>query len=127
VHNRFVAEDRVFVDQKTFARSLRNNATSAEVALWHQLKGSKLGFKFTRQYPIGDRVADFCCRQRRVVIELDGSSHEAKAEDDEVRDRFFQEMGYIVLRMSNLDVSDRMPKVLERIRAACEDRPQWRY
>jgi very-short-patch-repair endonuclease len=55
---------------------LRRNQTPAEKKLWRLLRGKQLnGFKFRRQFPIGDFSVDFCCRDRRLVIELDGSQH----------------------------------------------------
>ena len=58
------------------ARMLRRNSTHAEKRLWNRLRGGQLsGFKFRRQFPIGEFIVDFCCRERRLVIELDGSQH----------------------------------------------------
>jgi len=114
-------------DRTSFVRSLRNYATVAEKTLWAELKSSKLGFKFTRQLPIGRRVADFCCRQRNVVVEVDGASHASKLEDDEVRDQAMAEAGYLVVRVTNEEVLNQMAEVLDRIRTACEGRNQLRY
>jgi len=58
------------------ARMLRRNATSAEKRLWSRIRAGQLsGFQFRRQFPIGEFIVDFCCRSRRLVIELDGSQH----------------------------------------------------
>lgn len=89
-------DDGEFLPPTEFARNLRNNHTHAEVALWQSLKGSKTGFKFTRQARIGCYFADFCCRQRRLVVEVDGDSHERRLEEDDARDRAFRDRGYEV-------------------------------
>jgi len=115
------------MDRITFAKAQRRKPTLAEKALWRELKKYGAGFRFTRQYPIGHWFADFCCRQRRVVVELDGSSHELRVEKDAMRDEAFRELGYVVLRFFNLEVLDDMPLCLERIRTTCESQPHYRY
>ena len=60
-------------------RELRNNSTKAESLLWQQLKGKQVaGFKFRRQYSVGKFVLDFYCAERKLAIELDGSSHDGE-------------------------------------------------
>ncbi len=55
---------------------LRRSQTPAEKKLWRSLRSKQLdGFQFRRQFPIGDFSVDFCCRDRRLVVELDGSQH----------------------------------------------------
>ena len=56
-----------------FRRSLRRAETEAERRLWHRLRDRRLaGFKFVRQERIGRYVADFCCREARLIVEVDG-------------------------------------------------------
>ena len=55
------------------ARSLRQSQTQAEAALWRQLRGRQVGgCKFVRQEPIGPYFVDFVCRERRLIVEVDG-------------------------------------------------------
>ena len=59
------------------ARRLRRAATLPERLPWPALRGRSLRtFKFRRQEPIGPYVADFCCHAARLIIEIDGLSHE---------------------------------------------------
>ncbi|WKZ15931.1 MAG: DUF559 domain-containing protein [Candidatus Jettenia caeni] len=38
------------------------------------MRGKQLeGFKFRRQEPIGNYVADFVCYEKRIIVEVDGS------------------------------------------------------
>jgi len=98
------------------ARRLRRDQTDAEQALWARLRDRQLfGAKFRRQHPIGHFVADFCCPQRKLVVELDGGQHAARVAADQKRARFLQEQGYRVLRFWNHDVLGNMEAVLERI------------
>jgi very-short-patch-repair endonuclease len=97
------------------ARRLRRDSTDAELKLWHRLRSrSILEFKFVRQEPIGPYIADFACRERRLIIELDGGQH-ADSKHDVVRDRWLEEHGYRVLRFWNNDVMGNVEGVLETI------------
>jgi very-short-patch-repair endonuclease len=97
------------------ARKLRRGQTDAESHLWYQLRGRRLeGFKFRRQLPIGRHVADFCCEEARVVVELDGSQH-ADSETDPARTATIEAAGYQILRFWNNDVLQNTDGVLEVI------------
>ena len=62
------------------ARELRRTMTDAEAKLWSRLRdGRLLGTKFRRQVPIGSYIADFCCRNLKLVIEVDGGQHARSA------------------------------------------------
>jgi very-short-patch-repair endonuclease len=99
-------------------RRLRRNATDAETKLWYQLKDRRLfGFKFVRQEPIGLFVADFVCRERKLVVEVDGGQH-ADSRRDAFRDKFLRREGYRVLRVWNIDVLRNREGVLSTILAA---------
>lgn len=58
------------------SRRLRRELTDAECKLWGVLRGGQLeGLKFRRQHPIPPYVADFCCIEKKLIVELDGSQH----------------------------------------------------
>ena len=97
------------------ARKLRRRSTDAENRLWYHLRGR--GFeraKFVRQFPIGRHVADFACRDLRLVIELDGGQH--SPEVDAARTQVIEAFGYKVIRFWNNDVLANTDGVLEVIR-----------
>ena len=102
----------------TRARSLRHAATPAERHLWTALRASALGAKFSRQMPLGPYFADFLCRDLKLVIELDGMSHETRADHDRARDAWMAAQGYRVLRFVNADVVGNVEGVAIVIRAA---------
>ena len=83
------------------AKRLRNEATPAERALWPYLSRSALGAKFSRQMPVGPYFADFVCRELKLVIELDGFSHDVQPERDAARDADLRDHGYTVLHFAN--------------------------
>jgi very-short-patch-repair endonuclease len=86
------------------ARDLRKRQTPAEKALWKILRDRRLrDLKFRRQFPIGPFVADFCCWEIRLVVELDGEIHaEAQqAARDRERDACIRGLGFVILRFPN--------------------------
>jgi very-short-patch-repair endonuclease len=103
---------RVPFDRTARARELRTNATRHERKLWAII--SRLRPKFTRQLPIGPYIADFACRQAKLVIELDGSQH-AESERDKRRDAFLAEEGWAVLRFWNNELDGNADGVFEVI------------
>lgn len=104
------------------AKILRRRPTDAEKRLWRYLRGKQLeGFKFRRQEPIGNYVADFVCFEKRIIVEVDGSQH-CKGKDSE-RDQWFEGQGFKVLRFWNNEVLSNTQGVWEVIRKALIDSP----
>ena len=102
------------------SRVLRANDTSAEAKLWAELRNRQLGdLKFVRQAPVGDYFVDFICRERKVVVELDGGTHSTDAEltRDAVRSDELNWRGYRVFRVSNADVFEHLDEVLAALLA----------
>ena len=100
------------------ARRLRSNSTDAERKLWNRLRSRAImNCKFVRQDPIGPYVVDFVCRERRLVIEVDGGQH-ADSAADRVRDQWLAKHNYRVLRFWNNEVLGNMDGVLETIAGA---------
>ena len=96
-------------------RSLRRSATDAEKKLWGLLRDRRLsGFKFRRQYPIGNYIVDFACFEKRLVIEADGSQH-AENPSDVVRTQMIEQQGWRVVRFWNRDILQNTHGVLETI------------
>lgn len=91
---------------KPFARDLRNNSTRAEIRIWAELLRAKkmLGYPFLRQRPIDQYIADFLCKDLKLIIEIDGGSHNMKGEYDKQRDNRLKELGYTTLRFTNEEV-----------------------
>jgi very-short-patch-repair endonuclease len=100
------------------ARALRRQETDAERKLWQRLRGNELaGLKFRRQFPIGDFIVDFCCRERKLVIELDGGQHAEPAAiaKDSWRTGLLQGRGYRVIRFWDNEVPTNIDGVLQVI------------
>lgn len=113
-------------EQIAFARRLRRAPTPAEARLWSRLRNRALGgYKFARQEPIGRYVVDFVCRDRRLVVEVDGATHSTDAERDHDRARgeFLAAEGYATLRFTNVELRENLQGVLETILARLETVP----
>jgi very-short-patch-repair endonuclease len=101
-----------------YARTLRREPTAAEKILWHHLRNRQLnGFKFSRQEPIGPYIVDVVCRTKKLVIEIDGVTHETAEElaHDAARTEFLVGQGYRVIRFRNEDVFGDVEPVLDEI------------
>jgi very-short-patch-repair endonuclease len=104
------------------ARRLRANQTDAETVLWNRIRNRQIdGHKFARQVPIGHYICDFVCRERQIVIEVDGGQH-AESAADAIRDRDLVDEGYRVLRFWNNDVLGNIEGVLLTIQAELAER-----
>ena len=105
------------------ARELREQMTSAEQQLWERLRGRRfLGLKFRRQFPVQGYVADFCCYEKKLIVELDGGIHEDSAQiaHDENRDLFLQSLGFKIVRFPNEQVLEDPDSVLQAIAFAAK-------
>lgn len=97
------------------ARRLRANQTDAEAVLWNRIRNRQIdGHKFARQVPIGAYICDFVCREKQIVIEVDGGQH-AESATDAIRDNYLIAEGYRVLRFWNNDVLGNLEGVLTTI------------
>ena len=109
------------------ARRLRRDQTDAERILWSRLRDRRLnGLKFRRQVPIDRYIADFCCADARLIVELDGGHHSANEEVDTKRTAVLESCGYLVLRYWNNDVTKNLDGVLEDIAASLSRIPSVR-
>ena len=81
------------------ANHLRNHMTLPEVLLWNQIKSGQMGYDFNRQFCLGPYIADFYCREVRLVVEVDGLVHELKAKSDAKRDKWLATNRVEVLRI----------------------------
>jgi very-short-patch-repair endonuclease len=78
------------------------------------------GAKFRRQFPIGAYVADFCCLEVGLIVELDGGQHVERESHDAKRTMALEEKGFRVLRFWNDDVLQNTEAVLEQISNAVD-------
>ncbi len=99
-----------------FADSFRKNISPIEQIFWYRVRGRRLGgYKIRRQQSIGHYVVDFYCAEKKVVIELDGPSHgeQDQLNTDEMRQKFLEEKGFVVIRYRNDQIFHNLEIVLE--------------
>lgn len=100
------------------ARNFRKNQTIQERKLWNLIRNNQLGVKFKRQHPIGDYIVDFVCREKWLIIELDGSQHNEDENilKDNQRTKYLESRGFKVLRFWNNDVDNNIESVILEIK-----------
>tara|TARA_R110002110_G_scaffold11343_6_gene54728 strand:- start:835 stop:1206 length:372 start_codon:yes stop_codon:yes gene_type:complete len=105
---------------------MRCNPTEPEKRLWRHLSGSQLrGHKFRRQAVIDYYIADFFCPLKKLIVEVDGDTHDVEA--DFKRDDRLRSKGYRTVRFGNLDVMRNMEGVLMALVDALEETPdRWK-
>jgi very-short-patch-repair endonuclease len=102
------------------SRQLRRAMTPMESRLWAVISDRSLnGLKFRRQFVVGSYVVDFACVAAKLVIEVDGDSHDGDTVNDGIRAKYLEQVGYRVIRFMNQDVQDNLQGVCEAIMAAC--------
>jgi len=98
------------------ARDLRREQTPMERRLWWHLQRKQLGgLRFRQQHSIGRFIVDFYCPAHRLVVEIDGDSHDEQREYDEGRTAWLEAQGYEVIRVTNNEVRDHLDSVLDAI------------
>jgi adenine-specific DNA-methyltransferase len=68
--------------------------------------------------PIGPYIVDFCCREQKLIVELDGGRHATHADYDVARTAFLGALDYRVLRFWDNDALANTDGVLQRIAEA---------
>ncbi|GEM_PF-798265 len=100
----------------TYARRLRHCQTDAERKLWKYLRDRQLtNVKFRRQHPIGLYIVDFCCLERKIIIELDGGQHAVQRNKDQQRTSYLNQLGYQILRFWDHEILRNTTEVLEKV------------
>ena len=113
---------RVTPEMRHKARSLRHAMTRAETMLWSELRDLKAeGLKFRKQAPIGPYIVDFVCLAKKLVVEIDGDTHERsdRLRHDRNRDDYLRSLGYEVMRIDEPDVRVNPWQVGQEIAGRC--------
>ena len=111
---------KIYYNKKliSLARQLRNNSTQSEIRLWGFLRSGQMrGYDFHRQKPIDNFIADFYCHQLKLVIELDGYTHQFEEVflKDEIKESRLKQLGLQVIRFDDEEVMRDIDNVLRVI------------
>ncbi len=106
---------------RSFAREQRANAVQAASLIWGAVRSRRCeGKKFQRQVALGAYLIDFVCFERRLIVEIDGPSHDREEQKaaDAARDAWLCGQGFRILRLPNELVIGSTELAVARIRAA---------
>ena len=111
------ADKQAYTAVENNAVKNRRPMTPAEVRLWQELRGNKLGIHFRRQHVIGIYIADFVSLKNHLVIEIDGEYHlnPEQQESDRIRTAYLEQQGFRVIRFTNSQVLTDIDSVMSRI------------
>ena len=100
------------------ATMLRRRMTESEKILWEYLRHGINGCKFRRQHPIDIFIVDFYCHKAKLVIEIDGKSHDSATskEYDTARTEELESFGLKVIRFTNKQVLEKVNDVINEIK-----------
>ena len=97
--------------------------TGTELRIWIRIRGRRLdGWKFRRQHPIGPYYVDFYCPAARLVVEINGPSHDDAAwAYDRRRQAWLEAQGYRVLGIPVAWIDSDVVAVIETIQAELDE------
>ena len=90
--------------------------------LWKEALKAKqmMGYQFNRQFPIENYIVDFIARKLKLIIEIDGSSHNFKGKEDREKQDYLESLGFTILRFSEAKVVYNLDLVVAEIQYAIE-------
>jgi len=76
-----------------------------------------MGYQFRRQRPVLNYIADFMCKELKLIIEVDGITHpfEEVRQRDKVRQRELEQAGFVLIRFDNEEVLNDIDFVFKEI------------
>lgn len=108
---------RIVNNRKRLAirRDLRKKLTKQELLLWNEIRNNKMGYKFRRQVSIGPYFVDFYCKEKNLVIEIDGGQHKDNKDYDKERTLYMKSFDLGTLRFWNSEIENNLNNVLSKI------------
>ena len=95
------------------AKDKRQAGILSEVLFWQQVhKGIFYTIDFDRQRIIGNYIVDFYVKALGLIIEIDGTSHDNKTEDDLIRQKYLEDLGLKIYRILDWDVKKHIETVM---------------
>src|SRR3546814_11460672 len=95
------------------SRSLRADMTDAERKVWAMLRSAFPEWRFRRQVPFRQYIADFASHRARLVIEVDGGQHDQAG--DAPRTAIIETDGYRIVRFSKREVLTKLTGIATRV------------
>ena len=101
------------------AQEHKDNPTTSEQQLLSALARELPQLNFQFQVVMVPFIVDFVSLDKKVIIEVDGNSHEGKSESDETRQRDLERDGYSFIRFKHEEVISSTSKVIDKIQRFC--------
>lgn len=109
---------------RPYARKLRFSMTKAEVCLrlFALRAGARKVYTFRRQRLVLNYIADFMCKELKLIFEVDRICHQWDdvIANDNMRQKNLEQAGFKVIRFSDDEVLKVMPKVIVEIELVVE-------
>ena len=120
MHTKMYSNNHYNKTLRPLARNLRNGSNSkAEKILWKKVLSRKqIGVRVLRQRPIDKYIVDFFIPAFKLIIEIDGSSHEFKGEEDIIRQANLEALGFRFIRFREQEVLDGIEATRDKIQFA---------
>ena len=103
-------------------RRLRKEAPEPERRLLNALRETFPDLKWRHQSPVGPYKPDLLCFSEKLIVEVDGDTHVATANQDMTRTRFLEREGYRVIRFANSDVMQNLDGVVAHLSLSLRER-----
>lgn len=101
------------------AQEHKDNPTSSEQRLLTALTQELPHLNFQFQVVMVPFIVDFVSIDKKVIIEVDGKSHEGNSDSDETRQRDLERDGYSFIRFTHDEVISSTSKVIAEIQRFC--------
>ena len=100
-------------------QKLRVNFPKAEAVLWEKLRKKRCcNTKFRRQHSFNRYVVDFYSTKYRLVIEIDGPTHNSREarKYDKIREEYLESLNLNIIRFTNYEVYNEIELVLFKLK-----------
>ncbi|HEV7689537.1 MAG TPA: DUF559 domain-containing protein [Hyphomonadaceae bacterium] len=94
------------------------HVSRTEDKLWPHLRGEQMGAPFRKQHVINHKFPDYCCVPLKLIIEIDGPTHNLKR--DTAKDHRMNRRGYDVIRLSVQEIDQNLQGVVDTIHEAIQ-------
>lgn len=110
--------------KRRFAAAMRAKPTKHEKILGRVLDAGCAGTVFKSQVILHGWIADYYAPAARLLVEVDGKSHESPRARtaDAFRDRTLASHGYRTLRFTHNEIVNSLPAVVESISRVAAER-----
>ena len=109
---------------QAFANENRKQMTKAEACLWkYVLRAKQMEYTFNRQRPVLNYIADFMCKELKLIIEVDGYTHllDDVIKNDIIRQQRLENAGFKVIRFKDEEVLKEINSVSKVILLTIEE------